>query len=117
MRARSRSTARRAGRRESKRCARREGKVIEAMAPVFKTAPTPKQFATAWAQQFETAVKKAAGKDGRLTITEARRIAEQVDGSGVFADNAVNYLTAKKQKSVSPLMPVDAGKKYALQKA
>jgi hypothetical protein len=80
--------------------------------PKIGPGPTPKAFAEAWAKDFTAAVTTAAGKDGRLSITEARRIAERVDALKVFSDNAVNYLNAKGQKTVAIKTLIDAGKAY-----
>src|SRR5438034_287269 len=81
------------------------------MASVFKTAPTPAQFAEAWAKQFEATVTAAAGRDGRLSVSEASRIAD------VFGDNAQAYLAEHHQKTVSPSVLVEAGRKFALEQA
>lgn len=83
------------------------------MPPLLPTTPTRAAFTKAWTQKFEEVVKQAAGKDGRLSVTEAKRIAERLDGGRFFSDNAVNYLHAKKQKSVSANKLVEAGRAYA----
>ena len=72
--------------------------------PIIKTAPTPQAFAKAWAKEFEAAVKKAAGKDGRLSRTEAARIGELRDGSRVFGDTATKLMGTRKTASVNKLV-------------
>ncbi|MHB8877373.1 MAG: nuclease A inhibitor family protein [Myxococcaceae bacterium] len=80
------------------------------------TIGTPKTFTAAWIKKFTEVVEVAAGKDGRLSLTEARRIAERTDGGQFMADNAVNYLLAKGQKSVSKQKLIDAAASYVLAK-
>ncbi len=85
--------------------------------PLLPTTPKAVTFADAWAKKFEEVLRQGAGKDGRLTVTEARRIAERVDGGRFFSDNAVNWLNAKGQKSVAVGKLVEEGRKYALAQA
>ncbi|GMU60539.1 MAG: hypothetical protein AMXMBFR34_23020 [Myxococcaceae bacterium] len=70
----------------------------------LKTPPTPRAFAKAWAREFEAAVKKAAGKDGRLSRVEASRMAEARDGSRVYGDTASLLMGTRKTASVSTLV-------------
>lgn len=72
--------------------------------PIIKSAPTPQAFAKAWAKEFEATVKQAAGRDGRLSRTEAARIAERRDGTRVFGDTATRLMGARKTASVSKLV-------------
>lgn len=83
------------------------------MPPILPTTPSPTTFATGWTRKFEEVVKTAAGRDGRLSITEAKRIAERTDGGRLFSDNAVGYLNAHRQQSVSAQKLIDAGRAYA----
>ncbi len=83
------------------------------MAAILPNVPSVKTFTDAWTKKFEETVRTAAGKDGRLSVTEARRIAERVDGGQHFSDNAVGYLNATKQKSVSVSKLVQSGRAYA----
>jgi len=69
--------------------------------PRITTAPTPAQFAAAWKEEVADKVRAHAGRDGRLSTTEARRMAERLDSGKLAADNAVNYLAALGQDSVS----------------
>lgn len=69
--------------------------------PRIPTTPSPKLFAETWSNDFKEAVKKAAGKDGRLTLSEATKLAARPDADKMFADNAVNYLKATGKQSVS----------------
>ncbi len=55
---------------------------------------TPRQLATAYTRHFAAAVRDAAGRDGRLSLKEAHKVAAP------FRDNAVNYLEKTGQKSV-----------------
>lgn len=82
------------------------------MATILPNPPSVKAFTDAWANQFEQAIRAAAGKDGRLSVTEARRIAERVDGGRHFSDNAVAYLNATKQKTVSVAKLLESGRAY-----
>lgn len=71
------------------------------MPPILPTTPSPRTFTDAWTRKFEEVIRAAAGKDGRLSVSEALRIAERLDGGRLFSDNAVNYLRATGQKTVS----------------
>ncbi len=83
------------------------------MPPILPTTPSAKAFADAWTKKLEEVAKEAAGKDGRLSITEARRIAERFDGGRFFSDNAVAYLNAKGQKTMSVAVLVKGARAYA----
>ena len=63
-------------------------------------APSATVFASAWTSAFSSAVKSAAGSDGRLSRSEAKALGQRSDSSGLFGDNAVDWLDAKNQKSV-----------------
>lgn len=69
--------------------------------PRIPNAPSVKKFVETWSADFKEAVKTAAGKDGRLTLNEAQKLAKATGPASVFADNAVNYLKGKGQQSVS----------------
>ncbi|MFO0599933.1 MAG: nuclease A inhibitor family protein [Myxococcaceae bacterium] len=69
--------------------------------PKISSAPSPKLFAETWATEFKEAVKRAAGKDGRLSISEAQKLAARPDADRVFADNALNYFKTTGKKTVS----------------
>jgi hypothetical protein len=58
-------------------------------------------FSETWATDFKEAVKRAAGKDGRLSVSEAQRLAARPDADRVFADNALNYFQSTGKKTVS----------------
>lgn len=85
--------------------------------PILPTTPSAKTFADAWSRQLESAVKTAAGRDGRLSVTEAKRISERSGGPQLFSDNAVNYLLGKGQQTVSVSVLVTAAHAYAEAKA
>ncbi|MFH1811737.1 MAG: hypothetical protein ABIJ09_23560 [Pseudomonadota bacterium] len=84
---------------------------------VLNRAPKVTQFVEAWSQRFERAVKDAAGRDGRLSLNEARSIAERDDGLRLWADNAVNYLESKGQQTVSVRKLLGAAERYAFASA
>ena len=69
--------------------------------PKLSKTPSVRTFTEAWTRRFEQVVKDAAGKDGRLSRSEAQRIAQRTDDGRHFADNAVGWLGAAGQKSVS----------------
>ncbi len=69
--------------------------------PRIPTTPSPTKFAQTWSQDFKEAVKKAAGKDGRLSVSEAKKLATGTDAEKLFADNASNYFTTTGKKTVS----------------
>lgn len=69
--------------------------------PRIPNTPTVRTFTETWTADFKEAVKKAAGKDGRLTLTEAKKLAASTGPEKAFADNAVNYLQTTGKKSVS----------------
>jgi hypothetical protein len=81
--------------------------------PILPKTPTVKAFTEAWTRKFAETVREAAGKDGRLSRTEAARIAEKAGGASLFSDNAVNYLEATGQKTVSAEKLIEAGRVYA----
>ncbi|MCC6333159.1 MAG: hypothetical protein IT380_04110 [Myxococcales bacterium] len=80
---------------------------------ILKTAPSPRAFADAWSKEFEAAVKKAAGKDGKLTRTEAWRLRESRDQSRFFSDDALTLLSDLGQRSATVSRLVTAGKAKA----
>jgi hypothetical protein len=81
--------------------------------PRIPTTPSPRVFAETWTADFKEAVKKAAGKDGRLTLSEAKKLAARPDADKVFADNALNYLKATGKQSVSVEVLASSAKAYA----
>lgn len=85
--------------------------------PRIPTTPSPRLFAETWSTDFKEAVKKAAGKDGRLTMSEATKLAARPDADKVFADNAINYLKATGKQSVSVEVLASSAKAYALRSA
>lgn len=87
------------------------------MAPILPTTPTAKAFTDAWTRKFDEVVRAAAGRDGRLSVTEAKRISERLDGGPFFSDNASSYLAATGQQTVSVTKLVDAARAYAANQA
>src|SRR5690242_6501460 len=80
---------------------------------ILSSAPTPQRFAQAWIQAFTNAVTQAAGRDGRLTAASALRLLKSSGPEQLFADNILNYLTAKGQKSVSATKLIMVADAYA----
>ena len=64
-------------------------------------SPSPSTFADAWAKQFEKSVKKVAGTDGRLTLNEAKKLADTTGPGKAFADEAMDFFQRTGQQSVS----------------
>lgn len=85
--------------------------------PRIPNTPSPRLFSETWSTDFKEAVKKAAGKDGRLTVSEAKKLAARPDADKVFADNALNYLKATGKQSVSVEVLATSAKAYALRAA
>jgi hypothetical protein len=85
--------------------------------PRIPNAPSVRTFTETWSSDFKEAVKKAAGKDGRLTMNEAKKLGERPDADKVFADNAVNYLKATGKQSVSVEVLATSAKAYAQRQA
>jgi Nuclease A inhibitor-like protein len=77
------------------------------------TAPTVRGFTETWTADFEKALKKAAGSDGRLSLAEAQKLAAASTSDKMFGDNAVNDLTKTGKQSVSVKVLVSAGSEYA----
>lgn len=81
--------------------------------PRIPKTPSPAAFASTWSADFRAAVQKAAGKDGRLTLSEAKKLAARPDADKLFADNALNYLKATGKQSVSVEVLAKAAHAYA----
>ncbi|MBM4379533.1 MAG: hypothetical protein FJ086_09575 [Deltaproteobacteria bacterium] len=64
-------------------------------------SPSPATFADAWAKQFEKSVKKVAGEDGRLSVNEAKKLAETTGAGKAFADEAMDFFQRTGQQTVS----------------
>lgn len=71
------------------------------MAPRIPNTPSVRIFTETWSKDFREAVTRAAGKDGRLSIAEARKLAASAGPERVFADNALSHFEATGKKSVS----------------
>lgn len=81
--------------------------------PRIPSAPSVRTFTETWTADFKEAVKKAAGKDGRLTLSEAKKLAAHPEADHVFADNAINYLKTTGKQSVSVDVLTSSMKAYA----
>lgn len=75
--------------------------------------PSVRLFTETWTADFKEAVKKAAGKDGRLTMSEAKKLGAVEGADKMFSDNAVNYLKATGKQSVSVEVLATSAKAYA----
>lgn len=75
--------------------------------------PSVRIFTETWTADFKEAVKKAAGTDGRLSMSEAKKLGERPDADKMFSDNAVNYLKATGKQSVSVEVLATSAKAYA----
>jgi hypothetical protein len=75
--------------------------------------PSVKTFVETWSADFKEAVTKVAGKDGRLTLNEAKKLAASTGPEKVFADNAISYFAATGKKSVSVNVIASDMKAYA----
>lgn len=85
--------------------------------PRIPNTPSVRTFTETWSTDFKEAVTKAAGKDGRLTLSEAKKLGERPDADRHFADNAVNYLKATGKQSVSVEVLATSAKAYAQRQA
>ena len=77
-------------------------------------SPTAKNFADAWVNQvFRPAVEQLAGKDGRISASEATKLAKLSGSARYGADNITNYFkfTGVKKPTVDGI--VDAAWRYA----
>ncbi len=81
--------------------------------PALTFAPTPERFAKTWTQHFAAAVRACAGKDGRLSRSEAKKIAGLNGSLKLWSDNAVNFLEHTDQKTVSVEKLIGSGYNYA----
>lgn len=63
--------------------------------------PTPAELASAHKDRFSTVLRGAAGADGRITKSEAKKIRDRADPEWLVADNAVDFLEASGQQTVS----------------
>ncbi len=68
--------------------------------PRIPRTPSVRTFVETWTADFKEAVKKAAGPDGKLTSTEARKLAKAPTADRMFADTAVNYFKTTGKRSV-----------------
>lgn len=79
----------------------------------INSAPSPKLFTETWSTEFKAAIERAAGKDGRLSLNEAKKIAQSVTGDAMFADTVEKFFTQTGQKSASVNSIVNDMKVYA----
>jgi Nuclease A inhibitor-like protein len=85
--------------------------------PRIPSTPTVAKFVQTWSSDFKAAVKKAAGADGRLTLSEAQKLAQRPGADHVFADSAIAYLKTSGKKSVSVEVLTAEMKAYAQRSA
>ncbi|MHB8878382.1 MAG: phosphatase domain-containing protein [Myxococcaceae bacterium] len=81
--------------------------------------PTAAQFAEAWTKEIlEPAVKALAGRDGRLSATEAGKTSTLTGAASHAADNLKDVFQATGAKSSAAVSTVlAAGRRYALEAA
>jgi len=80
---------------------------------VLKANPKVEQFVSAWTTRFARAVRDAAGGDGKLSLDEARTIAQRDGVTRLYGDNAVNFLESKGLREVSVDTLIGAARRYA----
>ena len=69
--------------------------------PILNRAPSPAQFANAWATRFDAAVRPEGGRDGRISRAGGERVATHGGGDEVFAADVVKALDDRGQKTIS----------------
>jgi hypothetical protein len=69
--------------------------------PRIPKTPNPDTFATLWTEDFTAAVKKAAGRDGVLTLKEAQTESKFPSTSRAFADDAMALIQASGKPSMT----------------
>jgi hypothetical protein len=72
---------------------------------------------TAYREAFGPAIREAAGKDGRISRSEAERMADRDDAGQLVADNMQNFFDRTGQKSVSAEKFVNVVGDYAERQA
>ena len=85
--------------------------------PDLPNTPSPTTFADAWALRFEEAVRLAAGRDERLSRSEAYRLGELDGWEALFADDARAVLFPTGQETMSVSKLVEIGRERALKSA
>lgn len=71
------------------------------MTKLTNITPTPEQFADAHRNRFADVLRDAAGKDGRLSRSEAGRVDDRGDPDWLVANNAADFFERTGQKTVS----------------
>jgi len=71
------------------------------MTTLKNTTPTPAQFASAVRDRFADTIRQAAGADGRLSVSEANKIAGKDDPEWIVADNAKDTIEKAGQQTMS----------------
>ena len=69
--------------------------------PILGRAPTVSATRDAFEAWFAPIVREAAGRDGRLSVATAHRIAERRDNGRLASDNAVRVIEDSGQKTMS----------------
>ncbi len=70
------------------------------MSVLKNVTPTPAQLSAAYREVFDSVIDAAGGKDGRISVASAERLAERSDAGKLVADNILNYLEKTGQKTV-----------------
>lgn len=70
------------------------------MTALDKITPTPAQVQAGYRKAFDVAIEQIAGKDRRISRSEAAKAAGRPDAGKLVSDNILNWLDATGQKSV-----------------
>lgn len=81
--------------------------------PRIPNAPSPRLFTETWSADFKDAVTRAAGKNGKLSVAEAKKLAASASPDKMFADTALNLLKAAGNSAQSVEALVSSAKAYA----
>ena len=81
--------------------------------PRIPSTPSVKTFTETWSADFKDAVTKAAGKNGKLSVSEAKKLAASATPDKMFADTALNLLKAAGNTAQSIDSLVSSAKAYA----
>ena len=77
------------------------------------STPSVKTFTETWSADFKDAVTRAAGKNGKLSVAEAKKLAASSAPDKMFADTALNLLKAAGNTAQSVETLVSSAKAYA----
>ena len=81
--------------------------------PRIPTTPSVRTFTETWSNDFRDAVTKAAGKNGKLSVTEAKKLGASSGPDKMFADTALNLLKAAGSGAQTVETLVSSARAYA----